>query len=224
MCQMRLKKLIHIVSQRAVGLEGIFGLATTAALMPILFVLFGRTSSGAGNGGFFDLPLGFSQTLASSAIWGTSLCICLSIALFNFSGLAVTKNVSATARSLIDTSRTVGIWAVSLFLGWEVLAPLQIVGFSMLVYGTLCFNEVLPFPIRYFRNNRIALPEDRQADSAAGQQKRPGFGRGRGSSSDASEVVLPSHGSTPAKTSTFVMSNANERSPLLAERVRRDSL
>ena len=196
----------------------------------MLFVLFGRTSTGAGNSGFFDLPLGFSQTLASPAIWGTSLAICLSIALFNFSGLAVTKNVSATARSLIDTSRTVGIWAVSLLLGWEVLAPLQVVGFAMLVYGTLCFNEVLPFPIRYFRNDgqqAVFLdgdrndvdPENAKGSNNVVQQglpKRPGFSRGRGSSSDASEVVLPRVGQTPNRLSGEI--ETNERSPLLKAR------
>lgn len=197
------------------GLEGIFGLCTTAALMPILFVLFGRTASGAGgNSGFFDLPLGFSQTFASSAIWGTSLCICLSIALFNFSGLAVTKNVSATARSLIDTSRTVGIWAVSLALGWESLAPLQVVGFSMLVYGTLLFNEVLPFPLQSFRttSGSIQLEKDNQPHA-----QRPGLGRGRGSSANAGEVTLPRSGQTPTKQHTAA-ERANERSPLLAGR------
>ena len=129
---------------RAVGLEGIFGLTTTAILMPILYFTIGRTV--AGQGGYFDIVSGFHQTIGSPVIWGTSLCIACSIAFFNFSGLAVTKSVSATARSLIDTCRTVGIWAVSLFLGWEVLAPLQIVGFALLVYGTLLFNEVIPFP------------------------------------------------------------------------------
>ena len=197
--------------------------------MPILFVLFGRTSSGTGNSGFFDLPLGFSQTFASPAIYGTSLAICLSIALFNFSGLAVTKNVSATARSLIDTSRTVGIWAVSLLLGWEQLAPLQVLGFGMLVYGTLCFNEVVPFPVRYFRHQAISLDQQQQQGEDMVQQQqqqqqkygrpqRPGFSRGRGSSSDASEVILPKF---PTRQSGAVTDN-NERSPLLGARTGRD--
>ncbi|KAL7007163.1 hypothetical protein EMMF5_003389 [Cystobasidiomycetes sp. EMM_F5] len=128
---------------QAVGLEGIFGLATTAILMPVLYFTIGR---GSGQGGYFDIVTGFHQTFSSPAIWITSLAIACCIAFFNFSGLAVTKSVSATARSLIDTCRTVLIWAVSLFLGWEALAMLQVVGFALLVYGTLLFNEILPFP------------------------------------------------------------------------------
>ena len=118
---------------------------TTLALMPILYALFGRTGSSSSSA-FFDIPTGFTETFSSPAIWGTGIAICFSIAFFNFSGLAVTKNVSATARSLIDTSRTVGIWVVSLLLGWEQLAGLQVLGFAMLVYGTLCFNGIVPFP------------------------------------------------------------------------------
>lgn len=60
-----------------------------------------------------------------------------SIACFNGTGLAVTKMISATARSTIDSCRTLGIWLVSLALGWEQFKWLQVVGFALLVYGTL---------------------------------------------------------------------------------------
>lgn len=127
---------------KAVGLEGIFGLSTTFFLMPILYFTLGHSTSSSsgvnqGNGGYFDIPNGFSETFNNRIVWITSILIAFSIAFFNFSGLAVTKSVSATARSLIDTCRTIGIWIVSLYLGWEQLAYLQIVGFALLVYGTL---------------------------------------------------------------------------------------
>lgn len=123
---------------KAVGLEGIFGLSTTAFAMPILFFMFGRSaSSSTGNGGYFDIPNGLHETFSSPQIWVTSIFIAFSIAAFNFAGLAVTKTISATARSLLDCCRTVGIWICSLLLGWEQLAPLQILGFALLVYGTL---------------------------------------------------------------------------------------
>lgn len=130
--------------QKAVGLEGVFGLATTSVGMPILFFLFGRTlangsahGSAHGNKGYFDIPNGFNETFSNPTIYITSIFIAFSIAFFNFAGLAVTKNISATARSLLDCCRTVGIWIVSLSLGWEQLEYLQIVGFALLVYGTL---------------------------------------------------------------------------------------
>lgn len=72
-------------------------------------------------------------------------------------GLAVTRTVSATARSTIDTSRTVGIWFVSLFLGWETFKLLQVVGFALLVYGTFTFNGITSFP-HWTGLHRDALP------------------------------------------------------------------
>lgn len=52
-------------------------------------------------------------------------------------------SVSATARSTIDTSRTVMIWLVSMAIGWEQFKWIQVVGFSLLVYGTLCVALLL---------------------------------------------------------------------------------
>ena len=62
---------------------------------------------------------------------------------FNFFGLSVTRSVSATARSTIDTCRTLFIWLVSLGLGWETFKWLQILGFALLVYGTFVFNDIV---------------------------------------------------------------------------------
>ena len=43
----------------------------------------------------------------------------VSIAFFNFFGLSVTKTQSATTRMVLDSIRTIVIWAVCLALGWE---------------------------------------------------------------------------------------------------------
>lgn len=58
----------------------------------------------------------------------------------------MTKSVSATARSTIDSCRSLGIWVVSMYLGWESFKWLQVVGFGLLVYGTFIFNGVAEFP------------------------------------------------------------------------------
>jgi hypothetical protein len=67
---------------------------------------------------------------------------------FNFFGLSVTKNVSATSRSTIDTSRTLFIWMLSLALGWESFKWLQVLGFVLLVYGTFLFNDIIRPPLK----------------------------------------------------------------------------
>ena len=45
--------------------------------------------------------------------------ICISIAMFNVSGVTTTKLASAAQRSTVDTSRTVFIWIGSVLLGFE---------------------------------------------------------------------------------------------------------
>ena len=115
----------------AVSLEGFFGLVTTLVAMPVLHFFFRDRSD------FFDIPRGWHQIVSNSAVIWSSVAICISIGSFNFFGLSVTSRVSATTRSTVDTCRTLGIWVVSLSLGWEVLvwpfSVLQVVGFGMLV-------------------------------------------------------------------------------------------
>ena len=81
---------------------------------------------------------------------------------FNFFGLSVTRSVSATSRSTIDTCRTLFIWIVSLGLGWESFKWLQVVGFAALVYFTFLFNGIVQPPFEFLRVREVEelLPEE----------------------------------------------------------------
>lgn len=85
--------------------------------------------------GFFDFPTGFQQFIHYPQIFYPGIAIAFSIALFNWFGLSVTRFISATSRSTIDTCRTLFIWMTSLFLGWEEFKWLQVLGFAILIYG-----------------------------------------------------------------------------------------
>ncbi|KAK7466944.1 hypothetical protein VKT23_004008 [Stygiomarasmius scandens] len=129
----------------AVGFEGLFGAITILLCVPILSI-----PSIAAKSPFFDLPRGWHQMIDTPSVLWSGLAIACSIALFNFFGLSVTRHVSATARSLADTCRTLSIWIISLCLGWEKLlwpiSLLQVLGFSVLVYGTFLFNDLVASP------------------------------------------------------------------------------
>ena len=129
---------------KMVGWEGIFGFTVTVVGMAILHVLIGSTP--AGQNGYFDAREGFRQFVQVPGIFVSSVLIMISIGGFNFFGLSVTRTVSATSRSTIDTCRTLFIWIVSLGLGWESFKWLQIVGFAALVYGTFLFNDLVGAP------------------------------------------------------------------------------
>jgi hypothetical protein len=78
-----------------------------------------------------------------------SIGILLSIACFNGFGVAVTKNASAAQRSTIDTSRTLVVWIFFLCIQGsyhESFHPLQLLGFALLVAGTLVYNEIVVIP------------------------------------------------------------------------------
>ncbi|KAG2020860.1 integral membrane protein, variant 4 [Coprinopsis cinerea AmutBmut pab1-1] len=129
----------------AVGYEGLFGAISILLLFPILSI-----PSVAAKSPFFDLARGWRQMVTTPSVMWSGVAIAISISLFNFFGLSVTRHVSATARSLVDTCRTLAIWLISLGLGWEVFVVptsfLQVMGFALLVYGTFLFNNLVRAP------------------------------------------------------------------------------
>lgn len=130
---------------KVVGWEGVFGFVVTVLGMIILHFAIGRTERG--RYGYFDAKEGWRQVFEYKAVAITSILTMISIGGFNFFGISVTRSVSATARSTIDTCRTLFIWIVSLALGWETFKWLQIVGFALLVYGTFLFNDIVRPPL-----------------------------------------------------------------------------
>jgi len=131
---------------KVVGWEGVFGFIVTVIGMIILHLVIGTTEKG--RNGYFDAKEGWREITQYRAIAVSSVLIMISIGGFNFFGLSVTRTVSATARSTIDTCRTLFIWIVSLGLGWETFKWLQIFGFALLVYGTFLFNDIVSPPLR----------------------------------------------------------------------------
>ena len=70
-----------------------------------------------------------------------------SIAFFNFAGISVTKELSATTRMVLDSVRTLVIWGVSLAIGWQPFQALQLLGFAVLITGMCVYNDVVVAPI-----------------------------------------------------------------------------
>lgn len=150
---------------KVVAWEGSFGLLVT--LFAQLILHFAVGTSEAGKDGYFDAREGYKEVFDNKAILVSSFMIMISIGGFNFFGLSVTRTISATSRSIIDTCRTLFIWIVSLGLGWESFKWLQVVGFALLVYGTFMFNDLVRPPLkacmprgRDMETREELLPED----------------------------------------------------------------
>ncbi|CZR54421.1 probable integral membrane protein [Phialocephala subalpina] len=145
---------------KVVGWEGLFGFSVTLAGLLVGHLAYGRTA--AGRFGYWDIVEGWREITQYKGIGVSSILIMISIGGFNFFGLSVTRSVSATARSTIDTCRTLFIWIVSLFLGWESFKWLQVLGFALLVYGTFLFNGLVRPPLQrcVVRDPEELLPEE----------------------------------------------------------------
>merc|ERR1719436_1645889 len=92
-------------------------------------------------------PAAFYQMGHSTPLLMAVIGSIFSIAFFNFSGVTVTQQASAVARSTIDVSRTILIWGVELTLGWNSFNLLQLAGFVVLAFGTLIYNRLLILPM-----------------------------------------------------------------------------
>ena len=133
-----------------------------------------------------SLSLIMLQIASDSQLRNAVLVGIASIGLFNFFGLSVTKALSGSSRAAIDACRTMFVWMVAMYLGWEVFHRLQIVGFLVLVSGvkskpllssasvpstTLCCSNSL-FPgsslyneiLKTFLPQVYPLEEDRYSD------------------------------------------------------------
>jgi uncharacterized membrane protein len=119
-----------------VGMEGSFGILFGLMLLGFLNAMQIESTPGA-----------IYQISHSSPLLIAVVGSIFSIAFFNFSGVTVTQKASAVARSTIDVSRTIIIWAVELFLGWNSFNYLQLSGFVVLALGTMIYNRLIVFNI-----------------------------------------------------------------------------
>ena len=54
--------------------------------------------------------------------------------------------MSATTRMLLDSLRTMVIWGFSLGVGWESFCYVQLIGFAILLTGTVIYTGVVRVP------------------------------------------------------------------------------
>lgn len=59
----------------------------------------------------------------------------------------MTKELSATTRMVLDSVRTLVIWAVSMLIGWQQFYFLQLIGFCILLIGMMLYNDIVILPV-----------------------------------------------------------------------------
>ena len=92
----------------------------------------------------------------NNLLWIFAILLIFWTALFNIFNVAVTKFASAAQRSTVDASRTALIWAFFIFYqgeGHERFIWLELIGFLLLIFGTLMHTEIIVFPCLGFNKN-----------------------------------------------------------------------
>lgn len=75
------------------------------------------------------------------------LFVTISFSFSNFAGVSITKEESATTRTVMDTIRIFTVWIYSLIFGAVVFQSMQAVGFFVFIVGICLYNNVVIRPI-----------------------------------------------------------------------------
>lgn len=135
---------LDIPALQAVGWEGFFGFSILGLLLiPMYFIQVMPPFNNNARGVLEDLPDALVQMKNNYQLIMAIIGTIVSIAFFNFAGISVTKEISATTRMVLDSVRTLVIWVISLALSWQKFHYLQIFGFGGLLFGMCLYNNIL---------------------------------------------------------------------------------
>lgn len=135
---------LDIPALQAVGWEGFFGFSILGLLLvPMYYIQVMPPFNNNARGVLEDLPDALVQMKNNYQLIMAIIGTIVSIAFFNFAGISVTKEISATTRMVLDSVRTLVIWVISLALSWQKFHYLQIFGFAGLLFGMCLYNNIL---------------------------------------------------------------------------------
>jgi len=157
---------------KVVGLEGINGALTLFVILwPMYFIDMGEQFGFGPQFRFEDMLDGLKMIFdGGPENGGWLLCWTLgnmcSIAVFNFAGISVTKELSATTRAVLDQIRIVVIWIVFIIPLGPFLCRLQDhfnftapIGLAILICGVFIYNDVIIMPL--IRKFILKTPESK---------------------------------------------------------------
>ena len=159
----------------AVGWEGIFGFSTMFILLfPFYYINVGNEIFKNPDGRLEDPIDAFHQMGNNWQVATGFLGTVLSISFFNFAGISVTKEISATTRTVLDSIRTFVVWIFSLAVGWEKFSAIQLLGFFVLMIGMFLYNNVLirPMILKYMGSRRGTVDLEPVLPAENGNSKR----------------------------------------------------
>jgi len=167
---------------KVVGYEGTFGvLALSVLLWPMYFITIPKDGVLGGialgpEGRFEDAIDAFKMIFDGEQSWllGWTIGNMFSIAVFNYAGISVTKEMSATTRSILDQIRVILIWAVFLIPWGPYLCRVQdyfvwtaALGLVILILGVWVYNDIIIMPL--VRKYILKTPQPSEEKPEEGQ-------------------------------------------------------
>ncbi|GKT22520.1 hypothetical protein ADUPG1_012143 [Aduncisulcus paluster] len=149
-CEEHIMAKLHASPNQIVAFEGIYGVIITLfILVPLFYIIPGDDNGHAED--FFET---FIMIKNNWYILLPSFGFVFSIALYNLCGQNVTAITTCVHRTLLEALRCVVVWTVSVIEGYTVhslpigetlswWSILEAVGFIILTYGTLVYNDIV---------------------------------------------------------------------------------
>ncbi|XP_033763645.1 solute carrier family 35 member F6-like isoform X2 [Pecten maximus] len=159
----------------AVGYEGLWGFIILGILLVPFYFIHAPVFSKLPSHRLEDPLDAFRQISNNWQIAAAVIGNIVSIAFFNFAGISIMKSQSATTRMVLDSVRTLSIWAVTLALTWQTFEGLQVFGFVLLIVGMcLYYNIFVPTIMKHLPCNRQAAATEEENEPIL-QQNAPGI-------------------------------------------------
>tara|TARA_B110001452_G_scaffold53714_1_gene41149 strand:+ start:305 stop:1516 length:1212 start_codon:yes stop_codon:yes gene_type:complete len=121
--------------------------ATIGTLLTAVLMLFALGLPGNDAGRLENCVHAYLQMSRSAAVLAAIVMMALALFCFNVTGVYITKLQSATHRACVDATRQAVVWVHALAAGWEEFLFAELLGYLLLVLGTLSFNEIIVLPV-----------------------------------------------------------------------------
>ncbi|CAD8057135.1 unnamed protein product [Paramecium primaurelia] len=144
-----------------VGLEGLWGLVFTSILLAILEFIPcpSKMQSGCPQNSdgkyyleqtiqFFQVVFSFHNKNYQPQLFLLIIAEATSILLLNSICMAVVKYLSALTKSVVQVTTIALVWITCLIIGWEQFYWGQLIGFIILVFGSLIYNNIIKLPFK----------------------------------------------------------------------------
>lgn len=152
------EKMFHLYEfepKRMVGAESVVGIISLTLLLCVSSLI-DCPNVDMCDGKIDDPSMGVLYILRNKNVFIWSIIFTLSIAIYNLTGIWITKYLSSIFRIILDSLRTIFIWILSIVCQFEMFNwkrfSLQGPGFLLLILGNAISNEILPVP--YFGFDR----------------------------------------------------------------------